>query len=82
MNAQERQGKAPEPEFLTRGQVATRLGVSPERVRQLAQSGRLRWVETPLGRLYDPESVAAVIRARDAIPTPSQSRHDRKGKQQ
>ncbi len=37
---------------LTRSQVAQRLGISPERVRQLTKAGRLPCEVTPLGRLY------------------------------
>ena len=38
--------------LLTRGQVAALLGVSPERVRQLAAAGTLPSQRTPLGRLF------------------------------
>lgn len=44
---------------LTRSQVARRLGLSAERVRQLTLTGKLRCRPTPLGRLYDPRDVDA-----------------------
>jgi excisionase family DNA binding protein len=49
---------------LTRGQVATRLGISPERVRQLTIAGRLPCTETPLGRLYRDSDVRAFAHER------------------
>lgn len=49
---------------LTRGQAASLLGVSPEYVRQLALAGLLTYVETPLGRLYDAESVHQLAESR------------------
>ncbi|GAA4403391.1 MerR family transcriptional regulator [Tsukamurella soli] len=53
--------------LLTKGQVARRLGLSPERVRQLSESGALACQHTPLGRLYDPDEVDryAATRAAD-----------------
>ena len=51
---------------LTRGQVATRLGISPERVRQLTIAGRLPCTETPLGRLYRDSDVQALAHEREA----------------
>jgi len=50
---------------LTRGQVATRLEISPERVRQLTIAGRLPYTETPLGRLYRDSDVQALARERE-----------------
>lgn len=44
---------------LTRAQVSTQLGLSPERVRQLTVDGRLACTQTPLGRLYDQADVDA-----------------------
>lgn len=45
--------------LLTSSQVARELGLSVERVRQLARSGVLRPdQETELGRLWAPETVA------------------------
>lgn len=52
--------------MLTRGQVATRLGVSPERVRQLTIAGRLACTVTPLGRLYRDSDVQALAAEREA----------------
>ncbi len=49
---------------LTRAQVATRLGLSPERVRQLTVDGRLACTQTPLGRLYDQADVDAYAQVR------------------
>lgn len=47
-------------DLMTTGQVAQRLGVSPERVRQLAREGRLLPSEvTSLGRLWARETVDA-----------------------
>jgi excisionase family DNA binding protein len=51
---------------LTRGQVATRLGISPERVRQLTIAGRLPYTETPLGRLYLNSDVQALAHERES----------------
>jgi len=53
---------------LTRGQVARLLDVSPERVRQLTVTGRLRCRQTPLGRLYSRADVEAVAAARAEAP--------------
>ena len=44
---------------LTRGEASRRLGLSPERVRQLGQAGVLPYEQTPLGRLYDASAVDA-----------------------
>jgi excisionase family DNA binding protein len=49
---------------LTRGQVAARLGISPERVRQLTIDGRLPCTHTPLGRLYKLSDVEALAHER------------------
>jgi len=45
------------PGGLTTGAVAKILDLSPTRVRQLADAGRLAYTDTPLGRLYDPAGV-------------------------
>lgn len=50
---------------LTRGEVAHRLHLSPERVAQLGRSGVLDYCQTPLGRLYTTESVEAYALARE-----------------
>ncbi len=43
--------------YLTTSQVARRLGVSQELVRQLVRQGRLPHVMTPHGRLYPVEAI-------------------------
>jgi hypothetical protein len=57
--------------MLTRAQVAQRLGVSPERIRQLTVSGQLRYIQTPLGRLYDPADVLCLADQRRRAQTHS-----------
>jgi excisionase family DNA binding protein len=47
----------PRVPWLSPQQAAGRLGLSTDRVRQLAAQGRLRFRPTPLGRLIDPEDV-------------------------
>ena len=37
---------------LTSGQTAHRLGISTQRIHQLAAAGQLAFEETPLGRLF------------------------------
>lgn len=44
-------------DLLTAAQVRRILSVSPTRVFQYAEDGRLSYVETPLGRLYRREDV-------------------------
>jgi excisionase family DNA binding protein len=46
--------------------AARRLGVSAERVRQLATEGKLASTVTPLGRLFRLDDVDALARARAA----------------
>ncbi|MGO9196848.1 MAG: helix-turn-helix domain-containing protein [Acidimicrobiales bacterium] len=51
---------------MTASQVARRLQLSSERVRQLAREGRLPAVQhTELGRLWDPKDVEAFASTRD-----------------
>lgn len=50
--------------WLSPAQAASRLGVGPERVRQLARAGRVAYVFTPLGRLLDPASVERLVAER------------------
>jgi predicted site-specific integrase-resolvase len=51
---------------MTASQVARRLMISAERVRQLAREGRLPPVETTeLGRLWDPDDVERFAETRD-----------------
>lgn len=47
------------PQLLTTSDVARLLGVSADRVRQLARMGQLPYSRTPYGRLFD----AATVRA-------------------
>lgn len=51
-------------ESLTVSQAARLLGLSSERVRQLATSGRLASTRTPLGRLFDRDGVERLIAER------------------
>jgi DNA-binding transcriptional MerR regulator len=60
MKQDERLGETP----LTRNQVARRLGLSAEWVRQLSDAGLLPCVRTPLGRLYDAADVERFARHR------------------
>lgn len=53
------QREFPPQASLTTGNVARILGVSVDRVRQLARSGRLAFSDTPYGRLFDPADVEA-----------------------
>lgn len=48
---------AKEADGLTTKEAADVLGVTPERVRQLARDGRLKFTETRFGRLFDRRSV-------------------------
>ncbi len=52
--------------FMSPGEVARRLGVSPQRVIQLANGGRLACYRTSLGRLFRTEDVEALALARQA----------------
>jgi hypothetical protein len=45
--------------WLTRGQVAKELNISSDYVQILTKNGRLKYVVSPLGRIYNPASVAA-----------------------
>jgi hypothetical protein len=40
------------------------LGLSPERVRQLANAGKVACEKTPIGRLFDAGDLAALMRER------------------
>jgi excisionase family DNA binding protein len=53
-------------DYFTRAQAAAALGLSSQRVTQLADAGRLPCVKTALGRLYLKEAVSdyALGRAR------------------
>jgi excisionase family DNA binding protein len=50
--------------WMTTGMAAHKLGLSPQRVRQLVEEGKLTAQRTVLGRLIDPESVTALIEER------------------
>jgi excisionase family DNA binding protein len=47
---------------LTTKEVARRLNLSAERVRQLANAGQITCTTTDLGRLFDPEVVEQYAR--------------------
>jgi excisionase family DNA binding protein len=49
------------PEWLTPAQAARALGLTPLRVRQLVDAGRLDATRTPLGRLVRASAVAAMV---------------------
>ena len=51
-------------EWLAQSQAGKRLGVTPQRIVQLARAGRLARLETPLGRLLDPADLERFIRER------------------
>lgn len=53
-------------EMLTVGMVAHRLGLSTQRIRQLADGGVLAFHATPLGRLFE----LAVVEAYEAHRRP------------
>lgn len=76
------EGASEEAFTLSRAQVAQRLGLSPERVRQLASSGDLNSTRTSLGRLFRLSEVDAYRRKRTertqshdlrSAPTPKQN---------
>ena len=52
------------PVHLTPSQAARQLGVTTDRVRQLFAAGKLPYVQTPLGRLVDPEELEHFIKSR------------------
>jgi DNA-binding transcriptional MerR regulator len=58
----------PKVAVVTSSQAARELGVSPERVRQLAKEGRLAAIDTPLGRLFDPADVERLRLERKGQP--------------
>ena len=57
--------KPAEAGWLSPAQAARRLGVTPQWARKLAQVGRLTGVETALGWLIDPQSVAQMVGERE-----------------
>jgi excisionase family DNA binding protein len=54
----------PTTEHLTVSQAARILGLSAERVRQLASTGRLASIVTPLGRLFAVADVERLVERR------------------
>lgn len=50
--------------MLSSGEAARRLRVSQESIRQWVRLGKLDCVETPLGRLFDPEDVERLAHER------------------
>lgn len=51
---------------LTTQETAARLGLSVDRIRQLAKAGRIRHEMTPLGRLFDASDVERLRAERHA----------------
>ena len=56
--------------LLTPTQAGHRLGLSAQRVRQLAEAGRLPVCMTPLGRLVDAAAVDALVKERRRMHPP------------
>lgn len=56
-----------EKEWISPGQAARRLGVGQTRIHKLLHDGRIRFQQTPLGRLVDADSVEEYRIKRDAI---------------
>ena len=54
-------------EYLTPSQAGRRVGLSPQRITQLAKAGRLAFVQTPYGRLIDAAAVEALAAERQAV---------------
>ncbi len=50
--------------FLSCSAVSHRLGLSSRRVLQLVEEGKLTFVKTPLGRLFDPREVERLVKLR------------------
>ncbi len=53
-------------EYLTPSQAGRRVGLSPHRITQLAEAGRLAFIRTPYGRLIDAAAVEALAAQREA----------------
>ena len=53
-------------DYLSPGEAARRLGVSYQRVDQFMRSGRLAFVQTPLGRMITAAAVETLAAERDA----------------
>ena len=58
------------PEWLTPTEAGWLIGVSSERIRQLAKSGELPYFASPLGRLFRTADVEALIASREAAARP------------
>ena len=59
--------------LLTASETARRIRRSSVRVNQLTQAGELPSISTPLGRLYDPDDVAAYLARRDGPDQPDEA---------
>jgi hypothetical protein len=57
--------------MLTTSQVGRRLGLTDQSVRAYMRSGRLRYLPTPHGALFDPTDVEQLRREREARITGS-----------
>ena len=53
-----------ELEWPSRAQAALKLGVTPARVRQLLDAGRIGYARTALGRLVNPNDIARLAEER------------------
>jgi len=52
--------------WITTGEASRRLRMSPQWTRRMAERGTIRTMATPLGLLFDPESVEAMVCTRGA----------------
>jgi len=60
--------------WITTGEASRRLRMSSQWTRQMAERGAVRTMATPLGLLFDPQSVDALVRARAAgSPAPHEA---------
>lgn len=64
MESRQRSPSDSECDLLSSAQVAQMLGRSTDRVRQLAVTGQLTYVATPLGRLFSRSSVEQFLSSR------------------
>lgn len=53
-----------EAEYMSVSQAATILSITPPRIRQLIQEGRLPFIRTPLGKLIRRDAVEAEVARR------------------
>lgn len=56
---------------LTISQAAQKAGVTTQRIHQLAQEGKIRFTQTPLGRLFSEKDVEEFWLEREARKTRS-----------